>query len=251
MPSPLRAKKLTELLIDEIKVLIEADSLRPGDKIPTEQELMRIFKVSRTCVREALSVLRQEGVVEIIQGKGTFLKKHYTPLPDMADPSSSALAHFMEARKVLESSLARLAAERASDEDLERMESVLSVLESGEAEADPDRVVQSDLDFHYSLAKSTGNPVLLHLLQEVDSHLQKGRSTTITFPQGRKKALEGHKRVLHALRKRSPDDAALQMARHIDEIEKAQRFIMALQDGPPKDETGGCRPEGAGSGRME
>ncbi|HRX25423.1 MAG TPA: FCD domain-containing protein, partial [Aminivibrio sp.] len=62
--------------------------------------------------------------------------------------------------------------------------------------------------------------------------------TTITFPQGRKKALEGHKRVLQALRRRSPDDAALQMARHIDEIEKAQRFIMALQDGPVKDGAG-------------
>jgi GntR family transcriptional repressor for pyruvate dehydrogenase complex len=238
MPSPLRAKKLTELLIDEIKVLIEADSLQPGDKIPTEQELMRIFKVSRTCVREALSVLRQEGVVEIIQGKGTFLKKHYTPLPDMADPSSSALAQFMEARKVLESSLARLAAERASDEELDRMESVLSLLEGTDADLAPDRVVQSDLDFHYSLAKAAGNPVLLHLLQEVDSHLQTGRSTTITFPQGRKKALEGHKRVLQALQRRSPDDAALQMARHIDEIEKAQRFIMALQDGPVKDGAG-------------
>jgi len=238
MPSPLRAKKLTELLIDEIKVLIEADSLQPGDKIPTEQELMKIFKVSRTCVREALSVLRQEGIVEIIQGKGTFLKKNYTPLPDISDPSSRGLAHFIEARKILESSMARLAAERASDEDLDRMESVLSALEDGDAEPEPDRVIQSDLDFHYHLARATGNPVLLHLLQEVDSHLQAGRSTTITFPQGRKKALEGHKRVLQALRRRSPDDAALQMARHIDEIEKAQRFIMALQDGPAINEGG-------------
>ena len=237
MPMPLRAKKLTELLIDEIKVLIEADSLQPGDKIPTEQELMRIFKVSRTCVREALSVLRQEGIVDIIQGKGTFLKKHYIPLPNIDDPTSSGLAHFMESRKIIESSLARLAAKRASKTDLEALEDSLRTLEADGIDAFPEKVIQADLDFHYLLARSTGNPVLLHLLQEVDSHLQTGRSTTITFPQGRKKALEGHRRVLEALRKKDPDEAALQMTRHIEEIEKAQRFIAVLQTSPDKKRT--------------
>jgi len=234
MQMPLRAKKLTDLLIHEIKVLIEADSLQPGDKIPTEQELMRIFKVSRTCVREALSVLRQEGIVDIIQGKGTFLKKHYTPLPNIDDPTSSGLGHFMETRKIIESNLARLSAQRASNADVEAMEDALKTLEAEGVDAFPEKVIQSDLEFHYRLARSTGNPVLLHLLQEVDSHLQAGRSTTITFPQGRKKALEGHRRVLEAIRKRDPDEAALQMTRHIEEIEKAQRFIAVLQASPGK-----------------
>ncbi len=234
MQSPLRARKLTELLIDEIKVLIESDSLRPGDRIPTEQELMRIFKVSRTSVREALSVLRQEGIVDIIQGKGTFLKKHYTALPkvDDPDPSSNALAHFMEARKILESNIARLAAERASAEDVDSMASTVSILEDDESDNFPEKVIQADLEFHYSLARSTGNPVLLHLLQEVDSHLQRGRSTTITFPRGRKKALEGHRRVLQAIQAGNPDEASLQMARHIQEIEQAQKSILMLQTHP-------------------
>lgn len=229
VPSPLKAKKLTELLIEEIKVLIEADSLKPGDKIPTEQELMRIFKVSRSSVREAISVLRQEGIVDVIQGKGTFLKNNYTPLPDIDDPSFQGLSHFMEARKILESHLARLAAERASEEDLDKMELAVMALENKEAGLSPENVVQADLEFHYALAKSAGNPVLLHLLQEIDSHLQKGRSTTIVFPQGWKRAIEGHKRVLCALRKRSPEEAALQMVKHIEEIEKAQKLITALQ----------------------
>lgn len=231
MPSPLKAKKLTELLIEEIKVLIEADSLKPGDKIPTEQELMQIFRVSRSCVREAISVLRQEGIVDVVQGKGTFLKNSYALLPDVDDPSFQGLACFMEARKILESHLARLAAERASEKDLDKIESAVMTLENEEAELSPEKIVQADLEFHYALAKSAGNPVLLHLLQEVDSYIQKGRSTTIMFPQGRKRALEGHKRVLRALRKRSPEEAALQMAKHIEEIEKAQKLITALQKG--------------------
>ncbi len=235
MHPPLRAKRLTELLIDEIRVLIEADSLKPGDRMPTEQELMRIFKVSRTSVREALSVLRQEGVVDIIQGKGTFLKKHYTPLPDVADPSSNGLLHFAEARKILETTLARLAAERACGEDFEGMEAAVARLEKADVESDPDGVIQADLEFHYALAKGAGNPVLLHFLQEVDSRLQKGRSTTILFPQGKKKAIEGHRRVLDALKLRSPDEAGRQMARHIGEIEKAQRSILALQGDQDKE----------------
>lgn len=240
MQSPLRAKKLTDLLIDEITVLIESDSLQPGDRIPTEQELMRIFKVSRTSVREALSVLRQEGVVDIIQGKGTFLKKHYTALPkiDDPDPSSNALACFMEARKIIESNIARLAAERASAQDIELMAAAVRLLEDDGADNFPEKVIQADLDFHYSLARSTGNPVLLHLLQEVDSHLQRGRSTTITFPRGRKKALEGHRRVLMAIREGNPDEASFQMARHIEEIEQAQKSIMMLQYRPQLKETG-------------
>lgn len=236
MDSPLRPKRVTELLIDEIKVLIEADSLKPGDKMPTEQELMRIFKVSRTSVREALSVLRQEGLVDIMQGKGTFLKKHYTPLPDVSDPSSRGLYHFAEARRILETTLARLAAERASGEDFEKMEAAVARLEKADVEADPAGVIQADLEFHYALAKSVGNPVLLHFLQEVDSRLQKGRSTTILFPQGKKKAIEGHRRVLDALKLRAPDEAALQMGRHIGEIEKAQQSILALQGDQNREE---------------
>ena len=232
MATPLRAKKLTELLIDEIKVLIEADQLQPGERIPTEQQLMAIFKVSRTCVRDALSVLRQEGLVDIIQGKGTFLKTRYTPLPDVNDPSSQGWGTFMEARNILECSLARLAAERASPEEIEAMSMTVALLEEEEKSSFSDKVIEADLDFHYALARASGNPVLLHLLQQVDSHLQKGRSTTISFPQGRKKAHEGHKKILEEIRAKNPEGAALQMGRHIEEIEKAQKKINVLQNLP-------------------
>lgn len=229
MTFPLRTKKLREIIIDEIKVLIESDQLKPGDKIPTEQELMRIFKVSRTSVREALSVLRQEGLVDIVQGRGTFLKKHYAPLPDINDPSSKGLASFMEARKILECNIAALAAERMSEEDLNFISEAVDRLARVDKNDDHEQTFQADLDFHYLLAQATGNQVLLHLLQEVDSPLHKGRATTISFPQGRKKALEGHRRVLDAIRKRSPTEAFEQMAKHIDEIGKAQKYIVVLQ----------------------
>lgn len=230
MDAPLRARKLKDILIDEIKVLIDADKLQPGDRIPTEQELMRIFKVSRTSVREALSVLRQEGLVDIVQGRGTFLRKHYAPLPDMGDPSSGGLASFMEARKILECHIASLAAERASEEDMARLSEAVAKLEDCGSEDSAEEVLQADLDFHYSLARASGNPVLFHFLKEVDSRLQQGRATTISFPQGRKKALEGHKRVLEGIRRRSPEEASLQMMKHMDEIGKAQKYIMFLQD---------------------
>jgi GntR family transcriptional repressor for pyruvate dehydrogenase complex len=112
------------------------------------------------------------------------------------------------------------------------MASTVSILEDDESDNFPEKVIQADLEFHYSLARSTGNPVLLHLLQEVDSHLQRGRSTTITFPRGRKKALEGHRRVLQAIQAGNPDEASLQMARHIQEIEQAQKSILMLQTHP-------------------
>ncbi len=196
MATPLRAKKLTELLIDEIKVLIEADQLQPGDRIPTEQKLMGIFKVSRTCVREALSVLRQEGVVDIIQGKGTFLKNRYTPLPDVNDPSSQGLASFMEARKILECSLARLAAQRASQEGIDRMSAAVRGLEQEEKSALSEKVIEADLDFHYSLARASGNPVLLNLLQQVDSHLSKAVPPLSPFHRVGKKHSKGTRKFL-------------------------------------------------------
>jgi GntR family transcriptional repressor for pyruvate dehydrogenase complex len=230
MSFPLRAKKLTEIIIDEIKVLIESDRLKPGDKIPTEQELMRIFKVSRTSIREALSVLKQEGLIDIIQGRGTFLKKHYTPLPDINDPSSDGMASFMEARKILECNICALAAERATDEDFDIISKAVERLEADCCDGDDDQTLQADLDFHYSVARAARNQVLFHLLQEVDGPLQKGRAITISFPQGKKKALEGHERILNAIRNRSSDDAFQQMAKHIEEIGKAQQYIVLLQD---------------------
>ena len=166
MSFPLRAKKLTEIIIDEIKVLIESDQLKPGDKIPTEQELIRIFKVSRTSIREALSVLKQEGLIDIIQGRGTFLKKHYAPLPDINDPSIDGMASFMEARKILECNICSLAAKRASGEDFDIMSKAVERLEVDCCDGDHDQTLQADLDFHYSLARAARNQVLLHLLQE-------------------------------------------------------------------------------------
>lgn len=230
IPVP-KKKKMSELVIEQLKVMVEAEGIDPGDRFPTEQELVKIFGVSRTSVREALSILNQAGYLEIVQGKGIFLKHYFSDTPfdlQMTKTSNEDhLSHLIEARKAVECELAFLATKRATDEDISLME---SALEKIRGENTTDLVFQYDMDFHYNMAKAARNPVLFKILMQIDKSLKTGRKTTLKFPQGRKKAFEGHKRVLNAIKDQDPDLARKEMLYHINQIEQAQKNIIALKE---------------------
>ena len=159
---PHRAKRnLTLALADELRALIQGGHLHPGERLPTEQELVRRFSVSRTVVREAVAALRADGLVEPRQGSGVFVLQ--TPKPQFGvAPLLDECAHLsdiietLELRAAVEVEAAGLAATRSSPAQrariLESSDRLGRLIENG------DDGVDIDFEFHLRIADGTNNP---------------------------------------------------------------------------------------------
>ena len=231
MRSVKRGKKLFEIVIEEIKVLIESDNLQPGDKLPTEKEVIDILNVSRTSLREALTVLQNSGHLEIIQGKGIFLVKRMDTLEREAivEDDEKLLDYLHEARVMIESQLAMLAAKRATNEDKGRMAEALARMENERNHAQLKDRIQADYDFHYSMADGAKNPILKDMLKQIDEKLYTGRRVTLSFPKGREKAVKAHRLIYEAICRQDADRAREEMRKHIEEVNKAHKTIHVLK----------------------
>lgn len=182
-----RGRGLAHSVVDDFSVRIRDAVLRPGDKLPTESEIMQAFGVSRTVVREALSKLQAGGLVETRHGIGTFVLHQRTGSPfrlDAGDIATSVdVLAVLELRISLETEAAGLAAVRRSAEQLQAMRAALDEFERN-VELGHD-TVEADFRFHVQIAQSTGNPYFADIL----SHL--GRTI---IPRTRIKAIRDHVR---------------------------------------------------------
>jgi GntR family transcriptional repressor for pyruvate dehydrogenase complex len=154
----------------EILNSIETGQLKPGDKLPTERELTKMFGVARSTIREATSALTLLGYLEVFQGRGTFLRKDL----NLGSPSDFALSDIqtvaniidmIEVREMLECNVARLAAERADAEDIHRIRK--TVIQMKATADDLESFVKHDFDFHVALAKSTGNRMIYEMMKQI------------------------------------------------------------------------------------
>jgi DNA-binding FadR family transcriptional regulator len=152
-------KNLTTELVEVLAKEIISGKLAPGARLLTEQEMMATFGVSRTVVREAVSALRSEGLVQTRQGVGAFVAPDVAQRPFRIDPkdtkSVAEVLSLMELRMGVEIEAAGLAARRRTDKHLARIEAELATIdaaiERGEA------AVEADFELHRAIAAATGN----------------------------------------------------------------------------------------------
>jgi DNA-binding FadR family transcriptional regulator len=156
---------LTSQLVAALSERIQRSLVKPGEKLPSEQELIEEFGVSRTVVREAISSLKARGLVATQQGVGAFVLKPEAASVFRVDEAQLGLVHeviaVLELRAGLEVEAAALAAERRQAMHLAAMRDALdrmaAAIEAGEDTIAP------DLDFHRSIAEATGNRHFRHL----------------------------------------------------------------------------------------
>ncbi len=169
VPARRRPRSLAQELVDTLSGQIRNGEIVPGDKLPTESEIMRAFGVSRTVVREALSRLQASGMVETHHGVGTYALKPTSTGDFRVDPADIATVRdivvILELRICLESEAAGLAAARRTDEQLANMREALdqfrAALEPGGDTVTP------DFRFHLLVAEATQNKYFADLM----SHL--------------------------------------------------------------------------------
>lgn len=219
---------IPEVVFNEVLRYIEAEQLEPGDRLPSENELAEHFGVGRSSIREAMQALQLLGVIEIIQGKGTFVKKTHV-LPLMVDWSRIAeigiICEVMEARQFIEVLLAQLAAERATAEDVAQLTEALD--HSRESVDNVEHTAEAGVNFHLALAEAAHNQVLTLMYRTIhDLYLETARQTRFTSEIARDRVCD-HERIFEAICDRDPEAAANAMQDH---IEKAGVFLTQSVD---------------------
>jgi GntR family transcriptional regulator, transcriptional repressor for pyruvate dehydrogenase complex len=235
---PIQAKKIYEEIVEQIRQLMENGSLRPGDKLLSERELAEKLQVSRASVREALRALEMMGFVEIKAGGGTFVKETSAegiiqPLAMFISIEKGAFFEIYEIRKIFETTAAHLAAERATPMDLAKIEDNLERMKAAMAEDDSEKGEDFDAAFHYSIAESTQNSLLLRFLNTISDSFHKtvsaARRQLYMTPGHAQILIEQHAKIYEAIRDRNPDLAEKAMLEHLNFAETSMAKTLKIE----------------------
>lgn len=220
-PQRLLPERLSDRLALRLARQIACGELRPGDRLPTEQQLALAHGVSRTVVREAVHQLRSRELLRSRQGSGVYVAA--TPLnqPLAFDPtvldSVQALLHVVEVRRVLEGEIAALAAERATRRQIAMLRRALKAIDS--AASDGGDGVAEDLAFHRSIGECTGNPQFAALLGFFEQYLREGMRITRTNEARYQDFMEAvrleHRAIVDAIAARDPAAARGRATEHL------------------------------------
>jgi GntR family transcriptional repressor for pyruvate dehydrogenase complex len=198
--------------------MIADQDIRPGQKLPSETELASLFGVGRSTVREAMKALALQGVVEISPGRGTHLKQA-VPQP-LADTRmmrlrlrDSRAEEVYEARKAIEVEIAVLAAQRATAEDLEKMESALA--EMRRTIQDSPAFARADICFHLAVASAAKNSLLEQFYTFADEMVTNVIGEIIELPAVKTRSIALHTKTYEAIKSRNPTAARLSILNHM------------------------------------
>jgi len=223
--SPIKTKRLYEEIVEQIKQLITEGRLKPGDRLLAERELAEQFQVSRASVREAIRTLEMLGVIDIRPGEGTCVRGTETddiirPLAMFLAVERSSLLDMFEMRRIFETATAGLAAERATEEELDHIGAMLEKMRERLNVLDPEKGEEYDAAFHYAVAESTHNSLLTKLFKTVSEEFAKANSVARRQLyhdniQNAQKIIDQHSEILEAIRSRSPKAASEAMLGHL------------------------------------
>ncbi|MDO8528131.1 MAG: GntR family transcriptional regulator [Deltaproteobacteria bacterium] len=199
MQMPFKLNKnqtLRESIADSLRDSIIQGALKPGIKI-SEPALALKFGISRTPVREAFRQLDSEGFLHILPRRGA----------RVAPISEKDVREFYDVKAVLEGHAAKLAVERLSDKELEKMESLNNQMEKSNQTKDYKKVFQLHNEFHEVFLRASGNEQLHHLIRSLVSKFQRFR-ILLTIAGKIEGSLAQHREIIRAFRSKNGDDAS-------------------------------------------
>lgn len=229
-------KPLATTVADALLDAIVGGDYAAGDSLPSEAELGAMHDVSRITVREAIKTLQAQGVIRIVNGKGSYVN----PVADWVSLDAvlrvtSAGGHdgdvavqLIEVRRMLETGAAALAATRRTDEELDLLERHLAEMREAHERNDVDAFVVADLAFHEVILRASGNVFLRVMFEPLTRVLAERRAQTSRFVDIQAHAIDEHASVLEAIRSGETEPARRAMDRHMDQtIDDLRHYVLA------------------------
>jgi len=225
--SAIKPRKISDEIVEQIKSLILQGDLKPGETLPPERTLAKSLNVSRVSLREALNTLQGMGLLEIQQGNRTCVRPITTrsihdPLVSFTKSSPKNIMKVFEIRKYLELGSVSLAAERATDEEISRLENILKEMEE---DLKRNRLgAKADHEFHTALAEATHNEAYIHMMKTIYDLLQEELRIAwggiFRKRDKRMKLFEQHQNILQAVKQHDPKKGREEALAHLKYVEE-------------------------------
>ncbi len=235
---PVSRTTLVEQVAQQILRTISAGRWKVGDKLPSESELCRGFQVGRSTLREALKSLAFAGVLRTRTGEGTYVAegppsvKARVLAPGFLKTEKN-LRDLFEARRIVEGATAALCAERATEEEIEKLEHLAKELQ--QCAQDPGaRDQEVDVAFHMAMAAASKNEVLMHLLGSIQHLLHEAVRWSRQLSGSHQLACDEHFAIVQALKQRNPRKARRAIHKHLWSFEKVYEILAHDSTGEPK-----------------
>lgn len=225
---------LRNSVADTVQHLVQSilsNSIEPGEKLPSERQLVEMLGVTRSTLRESLKTLALIGVVQIRQGDGTYVSTETSSMLSEVVSwgmllNTTEARQLIEARFYLETSLAELAAIRSTKDERSRLGELLKKME--DADCNAQEFAEYDSEFHLEISRSAKNPVLSSTLQNTKSLLQAWVERVVENSTGRSWVIEQHNEILKAIESQDATAARQAMGIHLQTVTK--RLLSSLDD---------------------
>ncbi|MDX9871744.1 MAG: GntR family transcriptional regulator [Clostridia bacterium] len=211
-------RPLGEMVYESLRDAIANQVLKPGERL-MEMDLADEMGVSRTPVREAIRKLELEGYVVMLPRKGAYV----------AGLSVKDINEVFEIRGALESLAAGLAAQRATDGEIEEMQRDLALEANHFETSDLLKTIEVDTRFHEMIFSAAKNNRLLAMVKELREQVQRFRTTTLAVPGRMKFALDEHREIVEAIASRDTEKAQRVAREHIESAEAALLEVISYQ----------------------
>ena len=228
--TPIQNTKISERIIKQFEELIHDCKLKPGDRLPSERELTNLFKVGRPTIREALRSLELIGLIEVKQGRGSFVKEvdfssyiaslrenvNFTRITDTV-----SLEEFYSGRKLIEPAIARLVAKQRTIEDLGHLDRVIRDTQRA-LDEEGGRFIKFSATFHEQLARMAGNKVVQFAMDFILTMSPKARLHRFARRDFREMVLHDHERIVKLIREGDGKGAGRELERHLDNLHRGR-----------------------------
>jgi DNA-binding FadR family transcriptional regulator len=238
-PTPLTAINRTQRS-EEVRLQIErairSGQFAPGERLPSERELVETFGVSRVSVREAIRALEALGFVKVYQGRGAFVTDRRSgfgePLARWLELHRDEVLELLNVRGALDELASAGAAASGTKKKLAAIEAAQTAFaEAVATHAETAEVVAADVGFHLAVAEASGNRLLYDLLSDLHVYLAESRHAVLAPPNRPAQSASDHAAIVDAIRARDVEAARAATARHIDSV---RRLVLAGLESPKR-----------------
>jgi DNA-binding FadR family transcriptional regulator len=226
-PTPITRRKLSDEVAERLLQDIQSGRWGTGDKLPPERALMELYGVGRPSVREAMQRLANMGLVDINHGERATIKaldardmlgQMDWSARHLLQSSPGTLEHLKEARLMFEAGMIRIAAARASTDDLDALRDCIERQEQSFGETGT--FVRADIDFHIAIASVSGNPIYSALSESMLNWLAEFHQELLRVPGAEQVTVREHRRILKHI---SAHDAAAATKAMSDHLTRANK----------------------------